>query len=1451
MRLQAIGIIKRFKWVALSALFIVSQFGPLSLLASGVAKASPVYGLDSSLGIWTAVSGGSNVNGVNTNEVRWGNSEGQQSGLRFDGSGSQTFNENDKISLGKLTHFNFPITNAANGATLKITLKFNAPGVAPDPMFTFNFDINETSNTRHESDCAAWHTPGYPPCDDMITFPNSYPTQNFTIGDKLYTLKINGFSTTTDGSNPISQFITHEGQSNEAYLIGSLSSVLVEAPQLTLVKKTVEGQDANVAPGPSLMVGDTAHFAYIVQNTGNVTLTNITIVDDKGVAATCAQTTLAAGDSTTCTGTQPAVAGQYTNVAYATGLNGTQKITSNTDPANYFGTPRPGNLKVIKTVQNPNGGSATSANFNVHVNDSLNAEVIGSPAAGSATGTLYSLAPATYTVSEDDPSGMGYKQVSITCDGQNTNTVTVSSDTTKVCTIINEDLAPSITLVKAFSGDKYGDTTSLDDFGLSIGGTTVNSGQKYSVKANTTYAINETGHTGYQFYSIGGDAKCPTVKGGNTVALNPGENITCTITNTARAPYLNVTKNVVNDNGGGKYAWDFKLYANNVHLTDGRKGGGDVNNSSATYVHSNAQDGEHTLVGAYTLSEDTATGYTANSWSCTGNSVPLNGSTITVKLGENVNCEITNNDDTPALTLIKKLGETYGSQATVSDWMLNATGTLNPPTNLSGKTGTADATSGSNFKADTYTLGESGPTGFTASWSCKNNMTGAIAEVTQPLAIALGQNYTCTVTNTGIQPKLIVKKHVVNDNGGSKSASNFTMTVSGNSQSVSNFAGDENGTEVLLNEGSYSIDELDDSGYTKSLGENCSGNIAVGQTKTCVVTNNDIAPKLTLKKSVINDNGGNNGAQDWTLEAMPGANNVGALALSGNGKDGVVEAVVVSNLGYALYENYNSPSGYSPVGWSCDSGVLVGTTITLNAGDNVTCTVTNDDVAPSLVLNKIVKNDNGGKAAESSWTLTATGTGDDPTNLSGAGASGDSDVSSGAKFMADTYTLSESDGPSGYTASAWTCTNGVTVNENNQITLTVGESTVCSITNDDQKGTLIVKKIVENDDGGTKTAGDFSFTLGDHTYWFNEDDDNPLLGEVQIPVNAGLYTVTEDQEDQNGYDTDYDVDYGCGKYDKTLQSLLNLDQIDENSDCAKDCEDLFVGNGKEVVCTITNDDIAPTLTLVKSVINDNSGTSKSSDWTLTATPVNDDYNATVISGNGYDGVDHKDAKANVAYTLSESGPSGYTAGTWWCDYGELKGNVLTLGLDEEVACYITNDDIAHPAIHVVKSGPASAKPGDTVTYTFTVTNTGDTLLGSISVLDNIAGNAVYQSGDTNNNQILETTETWIYTAPYTIPSSAVTQVNNTVKSCGTELLQQEEDVLYRLLSTQSETDGQDPATATICDEDSHTLTVEHPAELVNTSGPATISMVIGTVLLLGALLISTPSRYWTLRSKNQ
>ena len=59
--------------------------------------------------------------------------------------------------------------------------------------------------------------------------------------------------------------------------------------------------------------------------------------------------------------------------------------------------------------------------------------------------------------------------------------------------------------------------------------------------------------------------------------------------------------------------------------------------------------------------------------------------------------------------------------------------------------------------------------------------------------------------------------------------------------------------------------------------------------------------------------------------------------------------------------------------------------------------------------------------------------------------------------------------------------------------LALGETKTCTITNNDQPATLIVKKVVVNDNGGTKVASDFSFQVnGGAAQAFEADGQNDL-----------------------------------------------------------------------------------------------------------------------------------------------------------------------------------------------------------------------------------------------------------------------------------------------------------------------------------------------------------------------
>ena len=456
------------------------------------------------------------------------------------------------------------------------------------------------------------------------------------------------------------------------------------------------------------------------------------------------------------------------------------------------------------------------------------------------------------------------------------------------------------------------------------------------------------------------------------------------------------------------------------------------------------------------------------------------------------------------LTLVKNVTSDNGGTAATTDWTLSAAG----PSNKSGAGGFTNEL----VSAGSYTLSETGTVaGYTngTTYSCVKNGNAPVENNT--IQLVGGDNATCTITNNDNAPSLTLNKVVTNDNGGTALESAWTLEANGGAAGTLSGPGAAGSTDVVsgttFKAGTYALSESGSTpGYTASAWS-CTGGtqngsnitIALGQTATCTITNNDNAPSLTLNKVVTNNNGGTTAESAWTLTANGGA----AGTLTGAGAAGAIDVVSGASFKagtYALSESGVS-SGYTASAWSCTGGTQNGSNVTIALGQTVTCTITNDDVAPSLTLNKVVVNDNGGLAPESAWSLTANG--GTAGTLTGAGAAGNADVVSGGTFKAGTYALSESTGPYGYMTGGWSCVkNGGQAVPGSSITLAVGDTATCTIINNDQPGTIVVRKIVKP----TTSLTSFSFATAGGGYSAFSLSDGATNTQI---LNAGSYTVRE------------------------------------------------------------------------------------------------------------------------------------------------------------------------------------------------------------------------------------------------------------------------------------------------------------------------------------------------------
>lgn len=103
------------------------------------------------------------------------------------------------------------------------------------------------------------------------------------------------------------------------------------------IVKLTQGQDANSPPGPSVPIGGAVLWEYEVTNIGDVSLSEISVADDQGVTVACPRMSLEAGESMTCTGSEPAQACQYSNVGTVTGRTPGGETVSDDDSSHYFG----------------------------------------------------------------------------------------------------------------------------------------------------------------------------------------------------------------------------------------------------------------------------------------------------------------------------------------------------------------------------------------------------------------------------------------------------------------------------------------------------------------------------------------------------------------------------------------------------------------------------------------------------------------------------------------------------------------------------------------------------------------------------------------------------------------------------------------------------------------------------------------------------------------------------------------------------------------------------------------------------------------------------------------------------------------------------------------------------------------------------------------------------------
>ncbi|AIY42887.1 Chitinase [Collimonas arenae] len=661
------------------------------------------------------------------------------------------------------------------------------------------------------------------------------------------------------------------------------------------------------------------------------------------------------------------------------------------------------------------------------------------------------------------------------------------------CTITNTPKPVVLTLKKALGGT--GRIAGADQFALSGTGTgapaatnttgagtsVTSSAYSFTATAGTAYTLNEAMAAGSSstLGQYSQSAACTNVGGTTNVSgltnlpINvtpvPGDNISCTITNTPKPVVLTLQKAL---GGTGRIA-----AADQFALSGTGTGAPAAANTTGTgtAVTSPAYSFTGTAGTAYTLNEAMAAGSSSvlsqysQSVACTNasgttnvsglTSLPIN---VTPVAGDNISCTITNTPKSPVLTLKKALGGT-GRIVAADQFALSGTGSGAPAainTTGSGASITSPAYSFTATAGTAYTLNEAMAAGsssvlsqYSQSVACTNvggttNVSG-LTSLPINLTPVAGDNISCTITNTP-KPVVLTLQKALGGTGriaaadqfalsgtgaGAPAAINTTGTVAAVTSPAYSFTGTA-GTAYTLNEAMAAGSSSVLSQYSQSVScTNAGGTTSVagltslpinvtpvaGDNISCTITNTPKPAVLTLQKTL----GGSGRVAAADQFALSGTGAGAPAATNTTGTAATVTSPAYSFTGtagtaYTLNEAMaaGSSSVLSQYSQSVSCTNAGGTTsvagltslpinVTPRAGDNISCTIINTPKPVVLTLQKALGG-SGRIAAADQFALSGTGAGAPAaTNTTGTATAVTSPAYSFTGTAGAAYTLNE------------------------------------------------------------------------------------------------------------------------------------------------------------------------------------------------------------------------------------------------------------------------------------------------------------------------------------------------------------------------------------------------------------------------------------------------------------
>ncbi|MFL5641830.1 MAG: isopeptide-forming domain-containing fimbrial protein, partial [Chloroflexota bacterium] len=952
-------------------------------------------------------------------------------------------------------------------------------------------------------------------------------------------------------------------------------------------------------------------------------------------------------------------------------------------------------------------GGAPLANFSLD-NDGDNTNAL------SNTKDFTKVPPGDYTVTEG--SIAGWKLTGLTCDDNNSTgnestrvaSIHVEANEHVTCTYVNTKLG-SITIVKdavpndaqdfAFTGDVG--AFSLDD----DSNATLPSTRTFTNLDPGSYAVTEGALSGWDLTGLSCDDNAgTTVNIGTrtaTIDLDPGQDITCTYTNTKRGSITIIKDASPND------PQDFAYTGLGGFTLD--------DDSDATL--SNTFTSGNLAPGSYTVTETDVTGWELTGLTCddgdggTTISVANRQAVIDLDPGQSITCTYVNTK--AGRIFVDKVTNPAGDPASFAfdpSWSAS---------NFNLTDAAAPHDSG-DLKPGTYSVAELALAGW--------DLTGATCDdgsSPDSITLSAGEVVTCTFTNTKRGHILIDK---VTNPAGAPDSFEFDPSYSGTNFSLTD-AATPNDSGALV-PGTYSVAELalagwDLTGTSCTDGSPVSGIVlGAGETVTCTFTNTKRGT-IIVEKQTSPD--GAAGQFTFTGDA--------AGSIGDNGQ------IVVTNLVPGTYTSTEGPTGllFDLGAVTCDDANSVGNvetstaTFHLEAGETVKCTFTNVQRGTITIIKDADPTD------PQDFGFTTTGTGLSPFSLDDDGDNANtlSNTTTFQNLLAGSYSVTES-ATSGWDLTGITCEAGGTSSfvidgATANLTLTVGGSLTCVYHNN--KPSIDIVKTA----GNAADGDEFVSPPGPVTYHYHVTNNGATALENVV--------VTDD----NGTPGDTSDDFTADCPAATLAVGASMDcsktvQVTANRTNTGTAHAFSVGG-----TPVQDTDIAfvriPGVAIDKSADDDLVEQNQTVTYTIVVTVTNGPVTAAVVTDTLPAGQTYVAGSSIVAGSASEPVVTdGGKTLTWALGTLDTEDSPLTITYDVKIDadattakqvnevelcvselpnCVPSDEDVTPqiPAIHIVKTagdaadGAVFTTLAGPVTYHYTVTNTGPLALHDVVVTD--------------------------------------------------------------------------------------------------------------------------------------